>query len=49
MSYLSDKRKCKECGDLFDTDLLNDLGECRGCVIDNEMLNEIVEDYQKDD
>ena len=49
MSYLTDKYPCSCCGDLYDLDMLNLDNVCRDCLIDEDMLDELIEDYQEDD
>jgi hypothetical protein len=41
MSYLSDKKPCSDCGQLYDLDMLNWQNVCRDCVQDDEMLRDL--------
>ena len=48
MSYLADKVACTNCRELFDADLLDELGECHDCRMDRSFLNDIMEDGEYD-
>jgi hypothetical protein len=49
MSFLTDKRPCKSCADLFDTDLLDEKGWCRDCVTGEEMYAETLGDLAREE
>jgi hypothetical protein len=49
MSYLTDKHPCSCCGDLYDLDMLNWDNVCRDCMMDEDMLNEIIQDEMGDE
>lgn len=44
MSFLSDKVRCVECGDLYDPDLLDSDGVCKDCRYDETLLRELISD-----